>query len=110
MEHVGTVYGAGPGGEVLVRAARPWRWGEGVRLVDRRGRALGRVTGVVGPAAAPWLVLRPLDASGGRQAVERLRGSDVYLEALPDSEAQAPAGRRRTPGRPTGRGARTRPR
>lgn len=103
VEHVGKVDGAGPAGEILVRVSRPWRWGEGVRLVDRRGRALGRVSGVIGPAAAPWLVLKPLDQRAGHEAAVRLRGADAYLEELPEAETAAPAPRPRTQGRPTGR-------
>jgi hypothetical protein len=103
VEHIGTVDGAGPGGELLVRAVRPWRWGEGARLVDRRGRVLGRVTGVIGPAAAPWLVLQAIDPAGGRELAGRMKGSDAYLEQLPEGEGSAPASRKRTKGRPTGR-------
>ena len=65
VEHIGKVYGAGPSGEVLVRVERPWRWGEGLRVVDRRGRPIGRIESIIGPAAAPYLVLRPLDAREG---------------------------------------------
>src|SRR6185436_5038811 len=51
VELIGKVFGPGPQGEIIVRAERPWRYGEGVKVVDRRGRALGRVEGIVGPAA-----------------------------------------------------------
>ncbi len=107
MELIGTVEGAGPSGEILVRVSRPWRWGDGPRLVDRRGRALGRVTGVIGPAAAPWLVVRPLGPAPGRDGAVPTHGTNVYLEEQPEAEKVA-ASRGRTKGRPTGRSGRRR--
>ena len=91
MELIGKVFGPGPAGEVVVRADRPWRWGEGVRLVDRRGRAMGRVEQIVGPASAPFLVLRPLDPKEGSQLGARLKGSDVYVEEIPAEPKEQPA-------------------
>ena len=102
MELVGKVFGPGPSGEIIVRADRAWRWGEGIKLVDRRGRALGRVENIVGPAAAPYLVLRPADAREGPGAGAKLKGADVYLADLPEGEGHKPEFRPRTKGRPTG--------
>lgn len=102
MELVGKVFGPGPSGEIIVRADRAWRWGEGIKLVDRRGRALGRVENIVGPAAAPYLVLRPADVREGAAAAAKLKGADVYLEEAPDQQGRGPQGRARTQGRPTG--------
>jgi hypothetical protein len=60
------------------------------------------VTGVIGPASAPWLVLKPIDARAGREGAVGLKGTDAYLESPPEGERDAPAARQRTPGRPTG--------
>jgi rRNA processing protein Gar1 len=102
VELIGHVFGPGPAGEIIVRTERPWRWGEGIKLVDRRGRALGRVENVVGPAAAPYLVVRSVDAREGATAGTRLKGVDVYLPERPQEEGKTPEFRPRTKGRPTG--------
>ncbi len=101
VELIGKVYGPGPQGELIVRVERPWRFGEGVKVVDRRGRALGRVEGIVGPAAAPFLVVRTLEARDGKGLGTRLKGTEVYVEQAHEAEAQ-PAERARRQGRETG--------
>src|SRR6266567_494234 len=83
VELVGKVFGAGPSGELIVRADRPWRYGEGVKLVDRKGRALGRVEGIVGPAAAPYLVVRTFDTKDAKGLGVKLKGTEVYLQEIP---------------------------
>lgn len=102
MELVGKVFGPGPSGELIVRADRPWRYGEGVKIVDRRGRSLGRVEGIVGPAAAPFLVVRTVDARDGKGLGVRMKGVEVYLQEAPVEAAEIPAARGRKKGRPTG--------
>ncbi len=101
VELVGKVFGPGPQGELIVRAERPWRHGEGVKLVDRKGRSLGWVEGIVGPAAAPFLVVRTVEARDGKGLGTKLKGTEVYMEQSPEAQAQ-PAERRRTQGRHTG--------
>ena len=102
VELVGRVHGPGPSGEILVKAERPWRYADGVKVVDRRGRALGRVEAVIGPAAAPYLVVRTPDAKDPKGVGSRLKGAEVYVEA-PEVEAGAqPQARPRKQGRPTG--------
>jgi rRNA processing protein Gar1 len=101
VELVGKVFGPGPQGELIVHADRPWRYGEGVKIVDRRGRALGRVEGVVGPAAAPYLVVRTVEARDGKGLGLKLKGAEVYIEEAPEAPSQ-PRGRERRQGRPTG--------
>ncbi len=106
MELVGRVHGPGPSGEIIVKADRPWRYGDGVKIVDRRGRTLGRVEGVIGPAAAPYLVVRTPDSKDPKGVGSKLKGSEVYVDA-PELEAGAqPQARPRKQGRPTGPGAR----
>jgi rRNA processing protein Gar1 len=92
---------SGPQGELIVRVERPWRFGEGVKVVDRRGRALGRVEGIVGPAAAPFLVVRTLEARDGKGLGNRLKGTEVYIEDAHEAATQ-PAERGRKQGRHTG--------
>lgn len=108
VELIGKVFGPGPSGEIIVRADRAWRWGEGIKLVDRRGRALGRVENIVGPAAAPYLVLRPADAREGAAAGAKLKGADVYLEESPQREGPKADPRQRVAGRQTGKERRQR--
>ena len=102
MELVGKVFGAGPSGELIVRADRPWRYGEGVKLVDRKGRALGRVEGIVGPAAAPYLVVRTFDTKDAKGLGVKLKGTEVYLQEIPAEATSAPPRRARVQGRHTG--------
>jgi rRNA processing protein Gar1 len=102
VELVGKVFGSGPQGELIVRAERPWRFGEGAKLCDRKGRALGRVEGIVGPAAAPYLVVRTFEKDDPRAMGARLKGSEVYMQEAAAEAAQQPRGRERRQGRPTG--------
>lgn len=101
MELVGKVFGAGPSGELIVRADRPWRYGEGVKLVDRKGRALGRVEGIVGPAAAPYLVVRTFDSKDAKGLGIRMKDSEVYLQEIPAEASTTPERRPRVQGRHT---------
>lgn len=102
MELIGKVFGPGPQGELIVHADRPWRFGEGVKVVDRKGRALGRVEGIVGPAAAPYLVIRTFDTADAKSMGTKLKGTEVYLPEMPAQESAQPRGRERRQGRPTG--------
>ena len=103
MELVGTVFGPGPQGELIVRAGRPWRYGEGVKVVDRKGRALGRVEGVIGPATAPYLIIKTFEGEAAKGAGLRLKGTEVYMQEQAAEAAAQPRGRERRQGRPTGR-------
>ena len=102
MELIGKVFGPGPQGELIVRADRPWRFGEGVKVVDRKGRALGRVEGIVGPAATPYLVVRTFDTADARSLGTKLKGTEVYIQEIPAEAATQARGRERRSGRPTG--------
>ena len=102
MELVGRVHGQGPSGEILVKAERPWRYADGVKIVDRRGRTLGRVEAVIGPAAAPYLVVRTPDSKDPKGVGAKLVGAEVYVEAPEVEEGARPQARPRKQGRPTG--------
>ena len=102
MELIGKVFGPGPQGELIVRADRPWRFGEGIKVVDRKGRALGRVEGIVGPAATPYLVVRTFDTADAKSLGTKLKGTEVYLPEAPAAEVAQPRGRERRQGRHTG--------
>ncbi len=102
VELVGRVHGPGPSGEIIVKAERPWRYADGVKVVDRRGRTLGRVEGVIGPAAAPYLVVRTPDSKDPKGLGVRMKGSEVYVEAPEVEEGAGPKARPRKQGRPTG--------
>lgn len=108
VDLVGKVFGPGPQGELIVRAERPWRYGEGVKVVDRKGRALGRVESIIGPAAAPYLVVRTFDTGDPKMTAIKLRGSEVYLQEAPVEAGHQPRARERRQGRPTGERGRPR--
>ncbi len=81
MRRLGVVENISYNGDVMVRAAfAPHR---GVRVVDRRGRPLGRVKRVFGPVREPFVAVQSF-----KPAPLALMGAEVYVKQEQGEHAQ----------------------
>lgn len=81
MRRLGVVENIAYNGDLVVRASyAPHR---GQRIVDRRGRPLGRVKRAFGPVKEPFVAVQPFN-----QAPLALMGTEVYVKQERGGHAQ----------------------